>query len=133
QDLPTIRADRNENPTEAISDNDDMSASVVEWSQSPPTQQRRHKLASIKSDDDTSSVAAESQDLSSSPPLLNHQITTLPRSSSPVDFQRHGLLADPESSAQMPGSRNPSPGITLQEPSVNKEAHKEVGPRPEDI
>ncbi|ETI28877.1 hypothetical protein G647_01329 [Cladophialophora carrionii CBS 160.54] len=87
---------RNDDPTEAKSNDQDPSQAEVEWSQSPPTQQRRLRQRSVESDEDVLSGSAESQALSPSPPPPKHKITTLPQSSPPVDLRGNRQLVGPE-------------------------------------
>ncbi|OCT46600.1 hypothetical protein CLCR_01790 [Cladophialophora carrionii] len=87
---------RHDDPTEAKSNDQDPSQAEVEWSQSPPTQQRRLRQRSVESDEDALSGSAESQALSPSPPPPKHKITTLPQSSPPVDLRGNRQLVGPE-------------------------------------
>ncbi|KIW72524.1 hypothetical protein PV04_00709 [Phialophora macrospora] len=93
---------RNEGTVDATSNDEGASQAAVEWSPSPPTQQRRHRLASVEPDDDGLSESAASTDLSPSPTLPKHQITALPQSSPPVDLRGNRQLVGLESGLGSP-------------------------------
>ncbi|EXJ64928.1 hypothetical protein A1O7_01267 [Cladophialophora yegresii CBS 114405] len=107
---------RNDNLAEAKSNEEDSSQAVSEWSQSPPTQQRRLKMISFESDDDALSGSAESQVLSPSP-SPKPQLTILPRDSPPVDLREDRQLVGLGRFVRSPGHNSKSP----HEVSINED------------
>ncbi|KAJ9602395.1 hypothetical protein H2200_013250 [Cladophialophora chaetospira] len=112
-----IQQDQSKAPMEAESDDEEATQGEVEWSQSPPTQQRRqHKLASKDPTDGTASDSEESVDLSPSPPAQGRQLPGVPNSSPPPELvrKRHRLdpISDLETEEVADKSRSGSQGPT---------------------